>query len=240
MKKKQEAKTYFFVDESGDPTFYNRHGNLIVDKEGCSKILILGFVKTEDPQPIRLALEELRGEIKKDSYLQPIPSITKSLKAFHATDDAPEVRERVYKTITKLKFKAEFIVARKLESVFIKRHKKNQNLFYDDLVVKLFQNQLHRARQNIIYFAVRGNRARQLPLENAIQMAILAFEDKWKTKVVTEIKVLPQRPEGEPCLQITDYMNWAVQRAFVRRETRYLDFVKEKVSLIVEIGRAHV
>ncbi len=26
---------YFFVDESGDPTFFDRNGKLIVGKEGC-------------------------------------------------------------------------------------------------------------------------------------------------------------------------------------------------------------
>ncbi len=28
---------YFFVDESGDPTFYDKRGNLIVGEQGCSK-----------------------------------------------------------------------------------------------------------------------------------------------------------------------------------------------------------
>jgi len=121
------------------------------------------------------------------------------------------------------------------ESVFIKRHTKSPNVFYDDLVTKLFQNQLHKAEQNVIYFAVRGNRARQIPLENAIQSAILTFEEKWKTKVDAEVRVYPQRSEGEPCLQVIDYMNWAVQRAFVKREMRYLDYVRERISLIADI-----
>jgi len=72
-------------------------------------------------------------------------------------------------------------------------------------------------------------------MEEAIQSAILTFEKKWRTKIHAEVKVYPQRPEGEPCLQIIDYMNCAVQRAFVRGETRYLNFLKEKISLIVDI-----
>jgi len=58
------------VDESGDPYFYDRHGNFIVDKEGCSKILILGFIKTESPKKIRKEILKLRQEIKKDKYLK--------------------------------------------------------------------------------------------------------------------------------------------------------------------------
>ena len=61
MKKAQEGQQWYFVDESGDPTFYDRHGNLIVGQEGCSPILILGFVETSDPHPIRSALAELHA-----------------------------------------------------------------------------------------------------------------------------------------------------------------------------------
>ena len=104
-----------------------------------------------------------------------------------------------------------------------------------DLIVKLFQNQLHTSQENVVYFAVRSNRARQEPLENAIRTAILSFEEKWKTKIHTDIRVLAQRPEGEPCLQIIDYMNWAVQRAVVRGEMRFLKFIEEKISLIVDL-----
>lgn len=99
MKKLQEKTTYFFVDESGDPYFYDRKGNLIVGKEGCSKVLILGFIKTEQPELIRQAILEVRNEISKDTYFQDIPSLVKSLKYFHATDDSPEIREKVFKRI---------------------------------------------------------------------------------------------------------------------------------------------
>lgn len=235
MKEKRPSRLYFFVDESGDPYFYNRHGELIVGKEGCSKILILGLIKTETPEVLRASLEKTRQEIAEDRYLAAIPSVKKSLLAFHATDDSAEVREKVFKTVVSLDFKSEIIVARKLENVFISRHKKSPNLFYDDLVTKLFQNQLHTSAENVIYFAVRGNRARQIPLDNAIHAAIYAFEDKWRKKVESEIKVFPQKPEGEPCLQVADYMNWAVQRAFVKGEMRYLDYVRGKISLIVDL-----
>lgn len=235
MKALQKKELYFFVDESGDPYFYNRTSALIVGNEGCSKVLILGFIKTEEPETLRRKIADLHQEVAKDPYLNSIPSVKKSIDSFHATDDCPEVREKVFKAIVDLPFKSEFIVARKLEQVFIKRHKKNPNLFYDDLVTKLFQNQLHKSTENIIYYAVRGNRARQAPLEYAIRAAILAFEEKWKLKVESEIKIFPQRPNGEPCLQVVDYMNWAVQRAFLRSEIRYLSFVREKISLIVDL-----
>jgi len=36
MKSPKEESLYFFVDESGDPTFYDKQGNLIVGQAGCS------------------------------------------------------------------------------------------------------------------------------------------------------------------------------------------------------------
>ncbi len=182
------------MDEAGDPIFYNRYGRGIVGEEGCSKILLVGFIKTKNPQELRRAILELREEIT-----------------------------------------AEFIVARKKEEIFRKRHKGKENIFYDDLVAKLFENKLHQAERNIIYFAARGNKTRQAPLSDAIQTAMLTFERKWETKINSEIEILSQTPSGEPCLQITDYMNWAVQRTFQKGDERYARFVREKISYLVDL-----
>jgi hypothetical protein len=32
----------------------------------------------------------------------------------------------------------------------------------------------------------------------------------------------------EPCLQITDYINWAVYRAFIKGKERYINYIIEK------------
>lgn len=235
MKKTEDKKQYFFVDEAGDPTFYNKYGKLIVGSEGCSKTLLIGLIRTSGPDSLRKAIFKLREEIKQDKYLENIPSIEKTLISFHAKDDSPEVREKFYKLISGLDFKAEFVVARKIESVFKSRHKGKENVFYDDIFAKLFERKLHKTKQNIIYYAVRGNKNRQSKITEALQTAILSFENKWKIKVESEVITYPQTPSGEPCLQIIDYMSWAVQRAFEKGEDRYLRFVEEKISFLVDI-----
>lgn len=235
MKKKVEKTTYFFVDESGDPTFYDKRGKLIVGNQGTSPILILGFIKTENPKLIRQALINLQSQMAKDTYLQGISSLQKSLIAFHSKDDCAEVRQAVYKTIINLDFSAELIVARKIENVFNKRHHRKESKFYDDLVAKLFENKLHMSSFNEIYFAVRGSSLRQKPLEEAIDKAVLNFEEKWKVKIDSKINVYPQRPSGEPCLQVVDYINWAVQRAYVKGDMRFYKFIEDKISYLVDI-----
>lgn len=235
MQSKKFKENYFFVDEAGDPFFYDRYGRFIVGKEGCSKILLLGFIMTQHPETLRKAVLSLKEEIKKDNYLKNIPSIKKTAISFHAKDDCSEVREKFFKMIADMDFTSEFIVARKLEDVFHTQHKKMENVFYDDLIIQLFKNKLHLSENNYIYFATRGNKTRQAPLEAAVQTAILAFEKTWNKKVDSKIKVFPQSPAGEPCLQIIDYMNWAVQRAFIKKDDRYLKFVEQKIRFICDI-----
>lgn len=235
MKKPKIATNWFFVDESGDPTFYDRKGNLIVGHEGCSPILILGFIETQHPEALRQALLALHDEIVNDPYFQEAPSIDKTRTAFHAKDDLPEIRYRVYKLLAELDFKAQFVVARKIEKVFRNNFHAREVEFYDHLVSQLFKNALHRFQHNHVFFAKRGSRPRQQPLAQAIRQGIQQFEEQWKTNVATDVNVVAQTPVGEPCLSIIDYMNWAVYRAFTRGEMRFYRQVETKVSLLVDL-----
>ncbi len=235
MKKPAAGDHWYFVDETGDPVFYDRRGNLIVGQEGCSAILALGFIETHDPGSIRQALTDLHARIAADRYLQAIPSIARTNRSFHAKDDAPEVRYLVYRLLAELEFKAQFVVARKDERLFRTAFHADEGEFYDHLVSRLFESVLHRHARNRVYFAQRGSRVRQNRLEQAIRSGVAKFETRWNTKVETEIRIEPQTAVGEPCLEVVDYMNWAVQRAFVRREMRYYRFVESKVSLLVDL-----
>ncbi len=235
MQSKTKDKNYFFVDESGDPTFYNRFGKCIVGEEGCSKILLIGFIITDKPVFLRKQLLNLKEEIANDPYLKGVPSLKKTKEYFHASVDTPEVREKVFKLLVKLDFKAEFIVARKKEKIFKKRHRSNPNVFYDDIIAKLFTNKLHLAEKSYIYYEVRGNRKRQEPFEDAIRTAINIFEEKWGMRNDSKIEIFPMSSVGEPCLQIIDYMNWAVQRAFIKRDDRFVKFLEDKISLICDV-----
>jgi hypothetical protein len=235
MKKTKPGSLWFFVDESGDPTFYDRKGNLIVGQSGCSPILILGFIETQNPDAIRQAVLTLQQEVIKDPYFWDFPSIQKTAIAFHAKDDVPEIRYRFLKLISDLDFHAQFIVARKIERVFRNNFNAQEAAFYDHLVSLLFQNALHRFENNFIYYAKRGSRDRQAPLLNAIQGGLERFATKWHVQPASTFTIQAQTPVGEPCLSVIDYMNWAVYRAFTRQEMRYFRTVETKVDLLVDL-----
>jgi hypothetical protein len=99
----------------------------------------------------------------------------------------------------------------------------------------LFLNAPIRHAINRVYISQRGASTRLEPLESAVRLGISNFEARWQTEVNTDVKILTQTAVGEPCLQIIDYMNWAVYRAFVKGEMRFYKFVEDKVSLLVDL-----
>lgn len=204
--------------------------------EGCSPVLILGFIETTKPHEIRQAVMRTQQSVISDPYLKSIPSIAKTTTAFHAKDDAPEVRYHFYKEIKSMSFKAQFIVARKIEKIFLSQYGSDQNRFYDDLVGRLLQNVLHRVSENHIVFATRASKSRTQPLEDAIKKARARFEKRFKVKAdCTRFDIEPQSPKGEPCLSVIDYLNWAVYRAYTKGEMRYYNFIEDKVSCLWDI-----
>ena len=235
MKENIYTNNYFFVDESGDTTFYNRKGEWIVGKEnGSSSILLMGFIRTTELEFLRRKLIQLKNEVLNDSYLKDIPSMKKTKISFHAKDDCPEVRYKVFKLLKDLPFSCNIIVARKTEKVFQKFNGNTQEL-YDSLITHLFKNILQLSNNNYIYIATRGSRKRQAPLEEAIHNSLLYTEAKLNHNIESTQKILPQTPSGELCLQIIDYCNWAIHRAFVHNDMRYYNFLKEKYGLIVDL-----
>lgn len=198
------------------------------------KLLVVGFIETQEPTVIRKGVLDLQREICSDPYFQNVPSLAKTANAFHATDDTPEIRYLFYKRIMEFKFKAQFIVARKIEKVFRNDFNADENSFYDHLVGKAFRYVLHRYKNNHITFAVRGSRERQRPMSNAIISAKQSFTNEYG-QVDTKIDIQPQSPKGEPCLSVIDYMIWAIQRAYTKGEMRYYDYVADKVRYILDL-----
>jgi len=237
MKLPDDIPRWYFVDESGDTAFYaNRSKRLIIGENGCSKTFILGFLRTRDPQDIRAKLAEVRLAISTSKYLQGIPSVKKSLVSFHATDDCPEVRQLVFEAIEKMSFSCQIVVARKLEGVFKKAHSGCEDRFYNDMVTRLFYGQLHRSKLNYIVFAQRGNKNRQHALRTAVETSVSKFlACVQHGACAPRIIVKTGQPLQEPVLQVIDYVNWAVQRAYEKSQMRYYDLLRERVELLRDV-----
>jgi hypothetical protein len=42
-------------------------------------------------------------------------------------------------------------------------------------------------------------------------------------------------PTQEPLLNVADYFCWAIQRVFEKGETRYYNYLKDKISLVIDV-----
>ena len=44
-----------------------------------------------------------------------------------------------------------------------------------------------------------------------------------------------QNPHTDPLLNVADYFCWAIQRVFEKGEMRYYNYLREKISLVVDL-----
>lgn len=240
--KKQHFKTeHRFLDESGDTAFYSKGKRLIVGEDGVSLAFSIGMVGINaDVGKVRSAVCKLQKQVEQDTYLNVIPSIQKKIQSkgfyFHATDDPPEVRQIFYKFIKDLDCSAEIIVARKIPSIFSRKHNSHEAEFYADVLSHLLKDKLKRGNKLVLNIAARANSTSNRNLEDALEKAIgrarkKQSDDDLKTKIVFNV----QNHYAEPLLNVADYICWSVQRVFEKGETRYYDFIREKISLVVDL-----
>ncbi|MCC6802620.1 MAG: DUF3800 domain-containing protein [Anaerolineae bacterium] len=239
-----ESHRQYFVDEAGDGVLFNAKGRVLIGTEGCSRYFMLGILDVQAPDTLNYALESLRANLLSDPYFRKVPSMQvahrKTTIAFHAKDDIPEVRREVFALLRQqegLRFFAvvrdKFGVLREAQTyVNIRYH---PNLLYDQLVRRLFKDRLHKDDRYTITFALRGRSDRTQALQDALKSARKQFEKKWQIQSDTPIHIQAVSASQQPCLQAVDYMLWALQRCYERREDRYLDYVWSCCHLIHDV-----
>lgn len=249
-----------FVDEAGCPTlFQGRRGKPIVETPGCSRFFILGKLEVEDPVALAQKLDALRAELLNDPYFAGVesfrPERRKTAHAFHAKDDLPEVRYRVFSLLCAegrgLRFHA--VVRDKhvlLQEEQVRRaadpaYRYQENALYDGLVRNLFSKFHGLADGYELCVARRGHKDRNQAITQAIAHAEQDFENKlgfsrggaeaWNIRIAD--------PGTEACLQAVDYFLWALQRFYEQRrdartdqpkprEARYLNLLSPQIGEI--------
>ena len=235
MEQTQNIKASYYFDEAGDTQIFGHHGVNLLEKGTASKTFIVGYLECVRPKEFTKALNTLKTELANDEYLTSIPSFHHSLGMFHANKDCAEVREKVYKVLKQQDFSFYCIVARKKEDILRKKFNLNSKQFYKYLVAKLLENKLHLYKEIDLYFSAMGNTVRQSSMQEAVDNAINSFNQKSNTKNTNTIRIFIQQNSEIPLLQAADYMLWAVQRAYERKDFRYYNFMKDKISLIHDI-----
>lgn len=194
MKDTEKKKIYCFVDESGDTVFFNKKGKDIVKSGDASPVFIVGYIESDEIKTLSRVIKSLHDEVADDEYLKIIPSITKSNKHFHAKDDSPEVREKVFKAIKSLNIKVFIVVVRKDTEQFVKRFNGKAESLYAYCVEKLFENRLHLHSDIDIYFSRMGNILRENNMRSALNNAMDTFKTKWGKENESNIRLFINEP----------------------------------------------
>ena len=240
------AVTYH-VDEAGDGVLFGQMGRDRLQDEGALRFFMLGMVCCTDAAGIAARLAALRTALQANPLYAGIPSMQpengKTARAFHAKDDHPEIRSKVFELIVGLDFKFYAVVKdmRKVRDYVDRRNQMDRtyryhpNELYDLTVRMLFKERLHQDEHSHVVFSRRGKSDRTAALTTQLEAARQRFRAQRGITPSTTLTIQPAYPWEQPCVQVADYCLWALQRCYEKHEARFLHAIWPKVSLIQDV-----
>ncbi len=209
---------YVFGDEAGDLAFKPPA------PPGISRYFIIGTVAMEDCS-IATALTELRREFAWNGL---------HLDEFHATADKQKVRDRVFDIIAQheLRFDATILDKRKAypytydDPLYF--YKLAWYMHFKDLAPAIAD-----AKDELLVVASALQiKRKKTTTKAAVHKAVTEVVDQVSPTVVCHCAFTPAKTD--PCLQVADYMTWAVQRMFERSDRRSYDLIESKIGSIYQ------
>ena len=237
----------YYVDEAGDGVLFGQKGRNRLADSGASLFFMLGMVQCMNDEAAANALAKLRTDLLAAPLYRTIPSMQpaeqKTARAFHAKDDHPEIRAKVFELLLTLDFKFYAVVKdmrkvlRYVESrnLMSARYRYDPNELYDLTVRMLFKQRLHQVDRYTITFARRGSSDRTEALQTELERTRQAFLEKHRMVHESTLEIRPAYPWEQPCLQIADYCLWALQRCYEKHEARFLHSLWPKVSFLHDV-----
>ena len=233
-----------FLDEAGDATFYakRRGGHLpIIGQDGVSKSFLLGMLRFDDDLGVvrQLILEKQRS-VEQSLYYQKVPSVVKRIQKggfyFHANDDLPELRKEFFDLIQSLNCSFQAIVGQKNIEIFEKKHNGQKSEFYADLLSHLISDGLIDQPKIVLNIAELDNSTKLHNLNFALEKAKNRLGKlTLSSHGVGSVQFNIRKFKDEPLLAVADYFCWAVQRVFETGETRFYDFISNKIERVVDL-----
>lgn len=212
------ALVHLFVDESGNLDFER--------KRGATKYFVLGSIVLEDCS-VGNTLLELRRELAIEGL--------DFTREFHATDDSPMVRHRVFKALMHHDFRVDATIFEKSKVAWSLQGDIDQ--FYmetwriharnvapqvvtenDDMFVAVSQFQL-KAKRKQIHRAI-DEVCSEIVHCRAFRTAF------WPASI-------------DPCLQIADYCSWAIFRKWEHGDDTYCRLFEDRIYREMTIGEDH-
>lgn len=240
QKKINTAQLY--IDEAGDMTFFKK-GKAPANpgENGVSKVFMLGMVKIKQPiDEIDQIIRSFCKEIENDPFFNSFPSVKKRIVSggfyLHASKDPTELRYKFIELLAsgKIKFSAQIVVGRKDTERFVKKHNRQEQEFYADLLSHLLKDKASYEKL-VLTVAERGSATRTENLECALLKAHERHKARGGQEYSAQIEFNVQSYSTEPTLALADYALWVVQRVFEQGETRYYDRIKDNIKHVFDV-----
>lgn len=197
---------YTFIDEGGDFNF----------SPTGSKYFTITSVTASRPFPLEEELAALRFDLLESGL---------NLEYFHASEDRQQTRDRVFALIQK------DLRRLRVDSIIVEKRKTGPSLremdqFYPRMLGYLLRyvangvDWNHWSELVVITDRIPHNRKRSA-IEKAVKTALAAV-----LPANVRFRVLHHDSKSTYLLQVADYFNWAIFRAWTSRDTRSLDLVR--------------
>lgn len=241
------ANVAYYVDEAGDGVLFGPKGRNRLEDADAPKYFILGMVRCQTDEVVVRSLEDLRAALQKNPLYSSIhslkPEAKKTARVFHAKDDHPEIRSKVFELITSMDFKffavikdmrkvLEYVQARNRREANYRYH---PNELYDLTVRMLFKHRFHQDDHHRVVFARRGHSDRTEALTWQLEHTKQQLMAQRQVASSTTLEIVPAYPWEQPCVQLADYCVWALQRCYEKHEPRFLNAIWPKISLIQDV-----
>lgn len=207
------TRAYIFSDESGCFTF----------DEGGSRYFMVCTIMLPDCN-IGTGLLDLRRELIMQGF--------EVKEEFHAAQDKPEVRKEVFQYISRHKFRidATLLEKRKMPPGI---HRQDV-MFYKTAWFHHFNYVgpilLRNKTEALITTASIGTKRKKAAFKNAVTEVVEQAVNQQSKSNDFRCEFFFPKSISDPCLQITDYYAWAIQRRWARGERGYYEFIQDKIS----------
>jgi hypothetical protein len=207
------SRVHVFGDEAGDLVFRP-------PSEGISRFFVIGTVTMEDCA-IGDAMLDLRRELAWNGV---------QLDEFHATSDKQRVRDRVFDLLAEhdLRFDATLLEKRKA-----KPYTYDDPLYFYKLAwylhFKYVASEIADARDELLVVASSLQiKRKKKSTKAAIHDAVKEVVNQVSPTVTCHCAFTPAKTD--PCLQVADYLTWAIQRKHEVGDLRSYDLIKHLVK----------
>lgn len=203
--------------------------------------LFWGMVKfNENIINLRDRVTLLQHEIASNVYYSNVPSVLKRVNKngfyFHAKNDLPEIRKSFFDLIKTVDCTFQAVVGRKIIKLYERKHNGKSSEFYADMLSHLIKDKFNKDPKLLLNIASRENSTSYQNLQSSLKKTISRFARKNPEKEIrTKVYFNVQPFIEEPLLSIADYFCWSIQRIFERGESRFYNYLQDKISLVVDL-----